>query len=314
MTRILITDKVDEELINALKGQGFDVVYKPGISQEELLRIIGDFEVLVVRGRTRVTREVIDAGRRLRVIARAGVGLDNIDVEYAESRGIRVVNAPEGSTQSVAELTIGLMISAARMIAQHSSALKKGEWTKGKLPGFELYGKTLGIIGFGRIGQRVAEIAKCIGMRVIAYDIVDISERARRIGVETVDFETLLRESDVISLHATLTPQSYHMIGEKEFSLMKNGVIIINTARGELIDTRALLKALNEGKVAVAALDVLEHEPPKEDWEWELVRHPRVIVTPHIGAETPEAQRRIAKILVEKIVNAIRELEVGVKA
>jgi len=304
MVRVLVTDQVDEYIVRTLKDRGVEVDYRPGIGRDELLKIVPDYEVLIVRGRTKVTRDVIDAGKRLRVIARAGVGLDNIDVEYAKARGIDVINAPEGSTQSVAELVIGFMVVAARLIALQDRLVKGGEWPKGKYVG-ELFGKTLGVIGFGRIGQRVAELAKAIGMEVVAYDIVDISSRARVIGVKPVGFEDLLRVSDVISIHVSLTPSARHMIGEREFGLMKRGVIIINTSRGEVIDGRALLKALNDGVVAAAALDVLEHEPPVEDWERELVNHPRVVVTPHIGAETQEAQRRIAEILVDKLLRII---------
>jgi D-3-phosphoglycerate dehydrogenase len=305
MVRVLVTDQVDEYIVRTLKDRGVEVDYRPGIGRDELLKIVPDYEVLIVRGRTKVTRDVIDAGKRLRVIARAGVGLDNIDVEYAKARGIDVINAPEGSTQSVAELVIGFMVVAARLIALQDRLVKGGEWPKGKYVGVELFGKTLGVIGFGRIGQRVAELARAIGMEVVAYDIVDISNRARVIGVKPVGFEDLLRVSDVISIHVSLTPSARHMIGEREFGLMKRGVIIINTSRGEVIDGRALLKALNDGVVAAAALDVLEHEPPVEDWERELVNHPRVVVTPHIGAETQEAQRRIAEILVDKLLRII---------
>ncbi|PVU72728.1 3-phosphoglycerate dehydrogenase [Vulcanisaeta sp. SCGC AB-777_J10] len=305
MVRVLVTDQVDEYIVRTLKDRGVEVDYRPGIGRDELLKVVPDYEVLIVRGRTKVTRDVIDAGKRLRVIARAGVGLDNIDVEYARARGIDVINAPEGSTQSVAELVIGFMVVAARLIALQDRLVKGGEWPKGKYVGTELFGKTLGVIGFGRIGQRVAELAKAIGMEVVAYDIVDISNRARVIGVKPVGFEDLLRVSDVISIHVSLTPSARHMIGEREFGLMKRGVIIINTSRGEVIDGRALLKALNDGVVAAAALDVLEHEPPVEDWERELVNHPRVVVTPHIGAETKEAQRRIAEILVDKLLRII---------
>ena len=305
MVKVLITDQVDEYIIKALGNRGFEVDYRPGIGKDELLRVIPDYEVLIVRGRTKVTKDVIDAGRRLRVIARAGVGLDNIDVEYAKAKGIEVINAPEGSTQSVAELTIGLMIAAARLVTLQDRLVKGGEWPKGKYVGVELFGKTLGIIGFGRIGRRVAEIARAIGMDVVAYDIVDISEAAKAIGARPVSLDELLKTSDFISIHVSLTPSARHMIGEREVGLMKRGVIIVNTSRGEVIDGKALLKALNEGIVAAAALDVLEHEPPMEDWERELVNHPRVIVTPHIGAETHEAQRRIAEILVDKLLRAL---------
>ncbi|GAB6946982.1 D-2-hydroxyacid dehydrogenase [Vulcanisaeta sp. JCM 16161] len=305
MVKALITDPVDEYIINELSRHGVIVDYKPGINRDELLRIVGDYEILVVRSRTKVTREVIDAAGKLRVIARAGVGLDNIDVNYARSKGIEVINAPEGSTQSVAELTIGLMIAAARLVALQDRLVKGGDWPKGKFMGTELFGKVLGIIGFGRIGQRVAELARAIGMKVQAYDIADVRDMAVKLGVDFVNFETLIRSSDFITIHVSLTPSAKHMISEREFQMMRDGVIIINTSRGEVIDTRALLKALNDGKVAAAALDVLENEPPKEPWELELVKHPRVIITPHIGAETREAQRRIAEILVNKVMNYI---------
>ncbi|MGC9153145.1 MAG: D-2-hydroxyacid dehydrogenase [Vulcanisaeta sp.] len=308
MVKVLVTDHVDDYIINTLRNKGIHIDYMPGISKEDLLKVIPEYDVIIVRGRTKVTKDVIDKGTKLRVIARAGVGLDNIDIEYAKARGIEVINAPEGSTQSVAELTIGFMIMAARLIALQDRLVKGGDWPKGKYPGIELFGKTLGIIGFGRIGERVAELAKALGMRIIAYDVVDIRNRASKLGVDVVDFETLIRNSDVISIHVSLTPSARHMIGDREFQMMKNGVIIINTSRGEVIDTRALLKALNDGKVAAAALDVLENEPPKEPWEVELVKHPRVIITPHIGAETKEAQRRIAEILVNKLLDQIAKL------
>ncbi|BDR93367.1 D-2-hydroxyacid dehydrogenase [Vulcanisaeta souniana] len=308
MVRVLITDSVDEYIINGLKSRGIDIDYRPGISREDLLKVVPGYEALIVRGRTKVTRDVIDAASRLRVIARAGVGLDNIDVEYAKARGIEVINAPEGSTQSVAELTIGLMIAAARLVSLQDRLIKGGEWPKGKYMGIELFGKTLGIIGFGRIGQRVAELAGAIGMRVIAYDVVDIGDRASKLGVDTVGFEELLKRSDFIAIHVSLTPSARHLIGERELQLMKDGVVIVNASRGEVIDTKALLKAINDGKVAAAALDVLENEPPKEPWEIELVMHPRVIVTPHIGAETREAQRKIAEILVDKLVNYLQRI------
>lgn len=277
MVRVLITDSVDEYIINGLKSRGIDIDYRPGISREDLLKVVPGYEALIVRGgRTKVTRDVIDAASRLRVIARAGVGLDNIDVEYAKARGgIEVINAPEGSTQSVAELTIGLMIAAARLVSLQDRLIKGGEWPKGKYMGIELFGKTLGIIGFGRIGQRVAELAGAIGMRVIAYDVVDIGgDRASKLGVDTVGFEELLKRSDFIAIHVSLTPSARHLIGERELQLMKDGgVVIVNASRGEVIDTKALLKAINDGKVAAAALDVLENEPPKEPWEIELVMH-----------------------------------------
>ncbi len=309
MFKVLVADHVDEILISELSLHKLQVDYRPGISYEELLKVIPDYHVIIVRGRTKVTREVIDRGKNLKIIARAGVGLDNIDVEYAMSKGIKVINTAEAPTQSVAELTIGLMIAAARMITLHNEHVKRGVWSKGMFHGIELYGKNIGIVGLGRIGSRVAEIARAIGMNVLAYDVVDVSERARRIGVKLVgDLYELLGQSDVISLHVPLTKETYHMIGRKEFDAMKDGVIFVNTSRGEVVDTRELLNALNRNKVLAAALDVLEHEPPREPWELELLRHPRVIVTPHIGGSTYEAQRRIARLLVEKLIKAVSEI------
>ncbi len=308
MVRILITDTVDEDLISELTSRGFNVDYRPGISRDELLNIVKNYEVLVVRSRTKVDRKVIDEGKNLKVIARAGVGLDNIDVEYARSRGIEVINTPEGPTESVAELTIGLMIAAARYITLFDRLVKDGQWPKGKYVGFELQGKTLGIIGLGRIGTRVAEIAKVIGMHIIAYDIADVREKAERLKIELASsLEELLPKCDIISLHVPLTKSTYHMISKREFDMMKDGVIFINTSRGEIVDTKALLEALKSGKISVAALDVLENEPPKEEWEIELVKHPRVIITPHIGSETYEARRRIARLLADKLCSILQK-------
>jgi len=260
----------------------------------------------VVRSRTRVDKELLNAGRRLRLVARAGVGLDNIDVEYALSKGVGVVNTPNSPARSVGELTIGLMISVARLIPRQDQLVKSGEWPKGRYLGVELFGKTLGVVGFGRIGRYVAKIAKCMGMRVIAYDIADVSKYAEELGVELVDFETLFRTSDVISLHVPLTPRTYHMVNDDALKLVKDGAMLINTSRGEVIDTRALLNHLD--RLWGVGLDVLEHEPPRTEYDVKLVRHEKVVVTPHIGSETFEAQERIAHELVENIVEALERL------
>lgn len=304
--KVLVSDYISKNAINLLKNKGLIVDERPEIPHEELRRIIGQYHVLIVRSRTKVTRDIIDSGRNLKIIARAGVGLDNIDVEYARSKGITVLNAPEAPTIAVAELTIGLMISIARGICLGNMALKEGRWIKKQLMGFELYGKTLGIIGFGRIGKEVAKRAKAFGMNVIAISKEDISREARELGVEVAkNLDDLLRKSDIITLHVPLTPETYHMISEREFNMMKDGVIIINTARGAVIDGKALLKALKSGKVYAAGLDVYEHEPPQEDWEWELVKHPRVIAVPHIGAQTREAQEKAGMIIAEKILKTL---------
>ncbi len=265
--------------------------------------------MLVVRGRTRVDREVIDRGERLLVVARAGSGIDNIDVEYAVRKGISIVNAPESPAQSVAELTIGLLIAAARSIPAYDKLVKGGSWPKGAYTGVELRGKTLGVVGLGRIGSRVASIARAIGMRVVAYDVADVRERAREVGAEVAgELEELLAEADATTLHVPLTPDTYHMIGEREFELMKDGVILVNTSRGPVVDSRALLRALDNGKVRAAALDVLEHEPPAEPWEVELVRHPRTVVTPHVGSDTAEARKRISIEVAYNILEALERM------
>ena len=302
--RVIVTEPVDPLLLDGLKKLGLNVHVRNGVDRETLLREIGDYEIIVVRSKTKVDKELLEKAARLKIIVRAGSGLDNIDVEEAVKRGLKVINAPEASVQSVAELTIALMIAAARRVYEACSRVKSGEWKK--LMGVELYGKTLGVIGFGRIGSRVGRLARCIGMKVIAYDVRDIRDKAREVGAEVVDeLDELLARSDVITIHVPLKSDTYHMISYREFRLMKNGVILVNASRGKVVDTKALLEAIEEGIVAAAALDVLENEPPKEEWEFKLIKHPRVIVTPHIGAQTIEAQRRVAEVILEKLKNAL---------
>jgi D-3-phosphoglycerate dehydrogenase len=304
--RVLITDPVADLILEGLGAAGLRVDYRPGISRGELLNIIGGYDALVVRSRTRVDREVIERARRLRVIARAGVGLDNIDLEAASARGIRVVNAPGAATQSVAELAIGLMIAAARRLGESMELARRGVWKK--VLGTELYGKTLAVVGFGRIGRRVAEIARAIGMDIVAYDVVNIDEHAAKLGVRPVyDLYEALRLGDVISLHVPLTPKTYHLISWEEIRTMKPGVIIVNTSRGAVVDAEALLWGLDEGIVGAAALDVLEHEPPQTEAEKRLAAHPRVVLTTHIGASTVEAQRRVSEETARKLIDALAD-------
>jgi len=231
--------------------------------------------------------------------------LDNIDVEKAKERGILVINTPTALSISVAELTIGLIIMLARNLFTACESMKRGLWLKHKLRGFELYEKTLGIIGLGSIGSEVAKRAKALGMRVLGYRRTRLLETAKRLGITACSFERLLKESDFITIHVPLTPETFHMIGEKEIALMKDGVFLINTSRGAVVDGKSLLEALEIGKIAGAALDVFEHEPPREDWEFRLIRHPRVVATPHIGSMTIEAQRRASLMLVEKIIKVL---------
>ena len=297
MTKILITDPIHEEGIKLLKEIG-RVDVKIGLSPEQLLREVGEYDVLVVRSATKVTREVIEAGRNLKLIARAGAGLDNIDLEAAAARDIKVINSPESVTAAVAELTIGLMLSLARRIPRADRGMKLGLWEKSELIGTELRGKTLGIVGTGRIGRAVGYKAKAFLMDLLAYDIVMNEEFRERTGCRYVDLQTLLRESDFVTLHVALTPQTRHMIGRRELSLMKPTAFLINTSRGEIVDETALVEALREGRIAGAALDVYEREPPTDS---PLLKLENVILTPHIGASTIEAQRDAGILIAKKI-------------
>jgi D-3-phosphoglycerate dehydrogenase (EC 1.1.1.95) len=304
--KVLVTDKVDEKLLNRLRSMGMVIDYKPGIQRDELLKLIDGYHILVVRSRTKVDREVIDRGTSLKIIARAGVGLDNIDVEYALKRGLVIINSPNAATYSAAELTLTLMLMLARNVHLHIFDVKNGKWSKGTYEGVELRGKTLGIVGFGRIGRAVARYGGALGMRVLATDIIDVSRYANELGVKLVSLSELLELSDVITLHVALTKDTYHMINDDRLRLIKDGAMIVNTSRGEVIDTRALLNHLD--RLWGVGLDVLEHEPPREDWEFKLIQHPKVIVTPHIGAETVEAQGRIVEELVANIQDALERV------
>jgi len=305
---VLITDPIDNTVIEKLIQKGFKINYKPTITKDEILKIIEDYDILIVRSRTKVDKDIIERGKRLKIIARAGVGLDNIDVEEANKRGIRIVYAPGASTDSVAELTIGLIIVAARNLYYSINLTKNGVFRKTE--GLELRDKLLGIIGLGRIGSRVAYIAKSMGMRVVAYDIIDVSEKAKTLGISvTRSLEELLTNADIISIHAsTSEKRTIPIISDREFKLMKDGVIIINTSRASLIDGKALLHYLEAGKVGFYAADVMWNEPPKEEWELKLMSHERVVITPHIGAQTREAQKRIGEIIFEGIIKSVEEI------
>lgn len=301
MTRILITDPIHEDGIKLLKEVG-RVDVKTGMTNEQLLREIGGYDVLVVRSATRVSKEVIEAGKNLKVIARAGVGLDNIDVEAAERRNIKVVNSPEALTIAVAELTLGLMLSLARRIPSADLSTKRGRWEKAKFMGTELRDKTLGIVGTGRIGRAVGYKASAFFMNLLAYDVVQNKEFEKRAGCEYVDLQTLLKASDFVTLHVALTPKTRHMIGKRELGLMKPTAFLINTSRGEVVDEAALVEALKEKRIAGAALDVYEKEPPLNS---PLLKLDNVILTPHIGASTIEAQREAGTIVARKIKEAL---------
>ena len=307
MVKVLVCEPVSEKALEILKNAGMEVDYIPGISYGELVKSVKNYHVIVVRGATRVDSEVISRGEVLRVIGRAGTGLDNIDLKTAKERGVVVINTPEALVNSVAELVIGLMIAVSRKIALADKLVRAGEWPKHRLMGQELKGKTLGIVGFGRIGRRVAEMALTIGMEILAYDVIEIPrEVLEKLRTRLVPLEELLANSDYITLHVPLTEETYHMIGEKELRMMKKNAIIINTSRGAVIDTEALYKALKEGWIAGAALDVFEQEPLPRDSR--LIELDNVVLTPHIGAQTVEAQELAGTLLAERIVEELRRM------
>ncbi len=298
--KVLITDPIVEEGIELLRNGGAQVETAYGIKGKELKEKIRDFDALIVRSATKVTREIIEAADNLKVIGRAGVGLDNIDIEAAREKGIKVLNTPGATAISVAELTIGMMIACARWIVRGTVGIKNSLWEKKALKGTELYGKRAGIIGLGRIGTEVAKRLKALGMEVVFYDpYVKESDIAK-----SVSLDELLATSDFITLHLPLTDETYHMIGEREFEKMKDGVIIVNCARGGIIDEDALYHALKSGKVRAAGLDVFEVEPLQKS---KLIELENVVLTPHIGAQTMEGQKRAGIEIARKVLEALRE-------
>ncbi len=299
--KVLVADPVAPEGVEILKKHA-EVDVKTGLKPEELAAIIGDYEGLMVRSETKVTARIIEAGRKLQVIARAGVGIDNIDVEAATQRGIVVVNAPTANTMAAAEHTIALMMALARNIPQAHESLREGAWKRQSFVGVEVRNKTLGIVGLGNVGSEVARRVQGFHMRVLGFDPYVSPQYARNLHVELVTLEQIFREADFITLHVPLTPQSRNMIGPKELAIMKPSVRIINCARGGLIDEQALDQALREGKVAGAALDVFAQEPPRE---CPLLKNEKVIVTPHLGASTHEAQANVAIDAAEQIVSVL---------
>lgn len=299
--KVLVTDPVAEEGIKALQSQA-QVDVKLGIKPEELKAVIGDYDALIVRSETKVSAKIIEAGKKLQVIARAGAGLDNIDVDAATRKGIVVVNAPTGNTISAAEHAIALMLALARHIPQANNKLKSGVWQRTAFLGTELRNKTLGIIGLGNVGSQVARRAKAFEMRLIAHDPFISPDYAQNLGVELVSLEQLLTESDFITLHLPLTPTTKGLIGAKELTKVKLGARIINCARGGLIDETALFKAVEEGKIAGAAIDVFSEEPTTNNI---LFKQDKIIVTPHLGASTTEAQVTIAQDIAEQVLSIL---------
>lgn len=299
--RVLVCDDLSEEGLALFKPHpNITVEVKTKLPLDALKKEIADADACIVRSATKITAEVIEAARKLKIIGRAGVGLDNVDVDAASKRGIIVINTPGGNTVSAAELTFALLMALARNIARANDSMKKGEWERKKFTGVELSGKTLGIMGLGRIGSEVAKRAQAFGMRVIAYDPYLRAEKALSMGVEVSTFDDVLKQSDFLTLHMPLTGDNKHLIGEKELAKMKKSARIINCARGGLIDERALSEALAAGKIAGAALDVFESEPPKDTT---VLQHPNLVATPHLGASTDEAQIAVAVEVVQSILD-----------
>ena len=280
------------------------VDYKPNILTDELISIVKDYQVILVRSRTRITREVIQVASNAKIIARAGVGLDNIEVKAAEERAIRVINAPEAAMNAVSELTIGYMISLARSIPHADREMKKGNWIKKDLMGTELSGKYLGIVGVGNIGRNVGRIAKGLRMNIIGYDPYPIDrDYIREVGLIVTDLKTLIQSADFITCHVPLLDETKHLFNAELISNMKPTAYIINASRGGVIDENALYNALCNGSIAGAALDVFETEPPLNKL---LIELPNVICTPHIGAQTKEAQQLTSIVIAEKIIQITR--------
>lgn len=305
--RVLVCDEIDQKGIEVMKKSGLQVDYKPEIKSDELVKLAKDYDILVVRSRTKITKEIIDANTKIKIIARVGVGLDNIDVDYAKSKNIQVINAAVAAMNAVAELVIGLMLSLARNIPINDAGIKNDKWLKKEFKGIELKGKYLGIVGVGKIGRRIGRIARGFGMNLIGYDVVPIDQQfTREVGLITTDLNTLLSSADFVTFHVSLTDDTRHMINEQTLKLMKKTAYIINTSRGAVIDEVALYKALKEGKIAGVALDVFEVEPPTNN---ELVKLPNVICTPHIGAQTVEAQELAANVIAEQIIQIVRQSE-----
>jgi len=303
--KVLVSDPLGERGIKILKKEnGIQVDVKTGLKADELCKIIGQYDAIVVRSGTKLTAAVLAHAKRLRMIGRAGVGIDNVDLEVATRKGIVVMNTPEGNTISTCEHTLSMLMALARNIPQAHMSVKKGEWDRKRFMGTELNGKTLGVIGLGRIGRQICVRATAFGMTALGFDPYVSVENFKQASVELVPFEVLLKRADFITVHVPLTIQTKKLLSKKEFRLMKSGVRILNCARGGIIDEKALLDAIESGKVAGAALDVFENEPPKGN---PLVKSDKVIVTPHLGAATQEAQENVAVTVAQQIVDALMD-------
>ncbi len=301
--KVLVSDNLSPKGVNILKKAGFQVTIKTGMKPEELKKEIKKYDALVIRSATKVTADIISAAKNLKVIGRAGSGLDNVDQAAATKNGIVVMNTPGGNTVTTAEHTMSLLFSMSRMIPQATASMKQGKWEKKKFMGVEMYNKTLGIIGLGNIGSHVAKMAQGIGMHVHAYDPFLSEEKARTLGVKAVSLDKLIKIADFITIHAPLTKETKYLINAKRIAQMKDGVRIVSSARGGIVDEKALCSALKSGKVAAAALDVFEKEPPGL---CPILEFDSVVATPHLGAATTEAQENVAIAVAEQIVDYLK--------
>ncbi len=300
--RLLICDPLEKEVVAKLKEK-FEVSEGYNLDEGALAERVKDVDIIIVRSKTKITRKLIDAGRKLKIIGRPGVGLDTIDVKAAGERGIDVMNTPEATAASVAELAFGLMLSLCRKIPIADGGMKSGKWLKSETKGNELFGKTLGVVGFGRIGSHLARMAKCCGMEVICAtrSPEKHGEEAGKAGIKIVSLDELLRKSDFVSVHTPLTGETGHMISERELGMMKPSAFLINTSRGGVVDEGALYEALSGKRIAGAGLDVFSAEP----YSGPLTKLDNVVLTPHIGASTDEAQLRAGMMLADKIIRAV---------
>jgi D-3-phosphoglycerate dehydrogenase len=301
--KVIICDTIDDAGVTILKKAGLIVEYKPDIESDELLTSVKDCDVIIVRSRTKITKKVIDFASNVKIIARVGVGLDNIDTNYAESKGIKVLNASEAAMNAVSELVIGHMIALSRNIPKANDGIKNGKWLKKELVGGELRGKYLGIVGVGNIGRNVGRIAKCLRMNLLGYDIYPINQDyVREVGLIKTDLRTLLENSDFVTFHVPLTEKTRHLINSETLSYMKPTAFLINTSRGEIIDEESLFRTLSDKGIAGAALDVFEVEPPTNT---NLIQLPNIICSPHIAAQTKEAQELASTVIAEKVIQTL---------
>ncbi len=301
---VLICDEVAPVLNKVLEENGLKVTYEPQITPDQIKEKIGQYNIIIVRSRTKLTKELIEKADNCKIIARVGVGLDNIDEDAAKAKNIRVINAVEGAMTAVAELVLGLMFGLARQIPVGDRGIRNGEWLKKELKGTELKGKHLGLIGCGNIGKRLGRLARGLNMNIIGFDVIPIDEEfSKDVGLMKTDLDTLLQSSDYVSLHVPLLDSTHHMINAKKLSLMKKTAKIINTSRGGVIDEEALYEAIKNGNLGGAALDVFESEPAINN---KLATLDNVILTPHIGAQTKEAQSLAANVIAEKIIQILR--------